>query len=62
MLIDCISQKTALIETDIARGRADKPRNGVAPIYSDMSKRTSSTPRLTASWRRLGFSSGRRKR
>ncbi len=44
-LVDAIGQQAALVETDIARRRADQPRLTVwRSMYSDMSKRSSSTP------------------
>ena len=50
MLIDPVGQKTALIEPDIARRRADQAADGACfSMYSDMSKRISSTPSVSAS-------------
>jgi hypothetical protein len=44
MLIDAIGQQPALVETDIAGRRADQRLTVCRSMYSDMSKRSSSTP------------------
>ena len=50
MLVDAIGQQAALVEADIARRRADQPAETVCrSMYSDMSKRSSSTPSVAAS-------------
>jgi hypothetical protein len=50
MLIDTIGQKPALVETDIAGRRPDQTADTVCrSMYSDMSKRNSSTPSEDAS-------------
>jgi hypothetical protein len=51
MLVDRVGQKAALIEAHIARRRADQADTVWRSMYSDMSKRSSSTPRIEASWR-----------
>ncbi len=49
MLINLIGQKSALIEPDIAGRCTKQARNRVSLMYSDMSKRSNSTPRDKAS-------------
>ena len=46
-----VGQKAALVEADIARRRADQPQTLWRSMYSDMSKRISSSPSSRASWR-----------
>jgi hypothetical protein len=49
MLVDAVGQQAALVEADIARRRADQAADRVRSMYSDMSKRSSSTPSVSAS-------------
>ena len=52
LLGDLLGEQAALVETDVARGRADQAADCVAvPCIPDMSKRTSSMPSV---WRAGG--------
>jgi hypothetical protein len=46
MLVDAVGQQAALVEADIARRRADQALTVWRSMYSDMSKRISSTPMM----------------
>ena len=46
---DRFGQEAAAVVADVARRRADQPRDGVALLYSLMSKRMSSMPSVLAS-------------
>jgi hypothetical protein len=45
-LRDRFGQQTALVETNVARRRTDQAAHGMAPMYSDMSKRINSMPMM----------------
>ncbi len=49
MLVDAVGEQTALVEADIAGGAPIRRLTVWRSIYSDMSKRISSTPMMAAS-------------
>ena len=49
VLIDGVSQQPALVEADITGRRADRRDTVCRSMYSDMSKRVISIPRVRAS-------------
>ena len=44
VFVDLFGEQAALVETDVARRRADQALTAWRSMYSDMSKRTSSMP------------------